>query len=139
MKASNLFPDWEFWLKNGPKSEFLGKLEISGNFAKTFIFLFSMCFKHNNTLLCPNFVEKYWFLKKLEHLQFIRVWPWKNGPKFDDVIGGHVRGPKFENLLFSCSWINFRSCHTKSKDKNYFFAVLFQIEISEGTLCPPPN
>ena len=56
----------------------------------------------------------------------------------DDVIGGHVRGPKFENLFFSYSWINFRKCHTNSiKDKNYFFTVLFQIEIVVSTCCPP--
>ena len=24
----------------------------------------------------------------------------KKGLKFDDVIGGHMRGPKFENLSF---------------------------------------
>ena len=121
------------WSKIG----IFGKIGKIGNFCKNCRLLIFNVFQTRKYTLCPNFVEKYWFLKKLEHLQFIRVWPWKNGPKFDDVIGGHVRGPKFENLLFSCSWINFRSCHTKSKDKNYFFAVLFQIEISEGTLCPP--
>ena len=51
----------------------------------------------------------------------------------------HVRGPKFENLFFSCSRIHFRNCHTNSKDNNYFFTVLFQIEIAVGTLCPPPK
>ena len=50
--------------------------------------------------MCPYFVQKYWFLKKLEHFQYIRVWPWKNGSKFDNVIGGHLRGPKFQNLFF---------------------------------------
>ena len=53
LKASSIFPDREFWLKNGPKSEFLGKSEKSGKsgtFVKTVIFLCSMCFKHKNTL-----------------------------------------------------------------------------------------
>ena len=63
------------------------------------IFVLSICFKYKNTL-CPGFVEKYWFLKKLEHFQFKRVWPWKNGPKFNDVIGGHLRGPKFGKKHF---------------------------------------
>ena len=30
LKASNVLSDREFWLKNGPKSEFLGKLAKSG-------------------------------------------------------------------------------------------------------------
>ena len=53
LKTSNIFPDREFWLKNGPKSKLSGKLEISGKsrvFAKTVNFLFSMCFEHVNTL-----------------------------------------------------------------------------------------
>ena len=53
LKASSIFPDREFWVKNGPKSEFLGKSEKSGKsgtFVKTVIFLCSMCFKHKNTL-----------------------------------------------------------------------------------------
>ena len=48
-KASSIFPDREFWLKNGPKSEFLGKSEKSGKsgtFVKIVVFLFSMCLKH---------------------------------------------------------------------------------------------
>ena len=49
-KASSIFPNREFWLKNGPKSEFLGKSEKSGTFVKIVVFLFSMCFKHKNTL-----------------------------------------------------------------------------------------
>ena len=52
LKASSIFPDREFWVKNGPKSEFLGKSEKSGKsgtFVKTVIFLCSMCFKHKNT------------------------------------------------------------------------------------------
>ena len=103
------------------------------------IFVLSICFKYKNTL-CPGFVEKYWFLKKLEHFQFKRVWPWKNGPKIDDVIGGHVKSSKIENLFFSCLWINLRNSHTNSKKKNYFLTVLFQIAIAVSTLCPtnPP-
>ena len=27
LKASNIFLDWKFWLKNGPKSEFSGNRE----------------------------------------------------------------------------------------------------------------
>ena len=53
LKASSIFPDREYWLKNGPKSEFLGKSEKSGksgNFVKIVVFLFSMCFKHKNKL-----------------------------------------------------------------------------------------
>ena len=98
LKTSNIFPYWKFWLKNGQKSEFSGKLEKSGNYAKNAILLFSMCFEHKNTL--SKVCWKILILKKLEHLHFIRVRPWKNGPKFDDVIGGHVRGPKFENSSF---------------------------------------
>ena len=50
LKAPSTFPDREFWLKNGPKSEFLGKLEKSGIIVKTVIFSLSMSFKHENTL-----------------------------------------------------------------------------------------
>ena len=50
LKASSIFPDREFWVKNGPKSDFLGKSGKSGTFVKTVIFLFSMCSKHKNTL-----------------------------------------------------------------------------------------
>ena len=49
LKASSIFPDREFWLKNGPKSEFLGKSEKSGKsgtFVEIVVFLFSMYFKH---------------------------------------------------------------------------------------------
>ena len=40
-KASNIFSNREFWLKNGPKSEFFGKSQKSGKsgtFVKTVIF-----------------------------------------------------------------------------------------------------
>ena len=47
-----------------------------------------------------------------------------------------MRRPKFEIFFFKCSSINFRNCHTKHKDRNDFFTVLFQIEIAVGTLCP---
>ena len=50
LKASSIFPDREFWVKDGPKSEFLGKSEKSGTFVKIVVFLFSMCFKQKNTL-----------------------------------------------------------------------------------------
>ena len=53
LKASSIFPDREFRLKNGPKSGFWGKSEKSGKsgtFVKIVVFLFSMCFKHKNTL-----------------------------------------------------------------------------------------
>ena len=48
LKASSIFPDLEFLLKNGQKSEFLGKSEKSGKsetFLKTVIFLLSMPFR----------------------------------------------------------------------------------------------
>ena len=50
LKTSNIFPDREYRLKNGAKSEFWGKSGKSGIFVETVIFLFSMCFKHENTL-----------------------------------------------------------------------------------------
>ena len=39
-KASVLFPDRKFWLKNGPKSRFSGKSEKSANFAGSLFFYF---------------------------------------------------------------------------------------------------
>ena len=50
LKASNIIPDRECWLKNGSKSEFWGKLEKSGIIVQTVIFSLSMSFKHENTL-----------------------------------------------------------------------------------------
>ena len=128
LKASSMFPDREFGLKNGPKSEFSEKDEKScksRTFVRIAIFSFSMCFKHKNTFLIFEWIRA-----------FSIYWPWKNAPQFYDLIGGHVKGLEFESLFFSCSWIDFRNCHTNSKAKNYFFTVLFQIEIALGTLSP---
>ena len=99
LKASSIFPDREFRLKNGPKSEFLGKSEISGKsgiFLKIVVFLFSMCFEHKNTL-CVQISPKNIAISIYKGLTM------KKWSQFDDAIRGHVRGPRFENLLFSCS------------------------------------
>ena len=53
LNALNIISDRESQLKHGPKSEFSLKSEKSRkseSFAKTAIFLFSMCFKHKDTL-----------------------------------------------------------------------------------------
>ena len=49
LKESNIFPDREIWLKNGPKSEFLEKWEKSGKCE-----YFAKIIKYT---LRPNFVE----------------------------------------------------------------------------------
>ena len=113
------------------------KSEKSGNFTKTFIFLFLICFKLNNTLCIQMSSKKYWFLKTLEHFQFIRVWPWKNGPKCNDVIGGHVRGPKFENLFFhTLEWIFGILTQTAKKKKFHRFISNWNCS---GHIVPSPK
>ena len=42
LKALDIFPDKEFWLKNGPKLTLPEKIGKSGNFAKTIIFYFNV-------------------------------------------------------------------------------------------------
>ena len=77
-------------------SEILAKNE---NFAKTVISLFLMCFKHK-IAICVQFRRKSLIFEEIREFSNFKVLTMKNGPKFDDVIGAHVRGPKFENLFF---------------------------------------
>ena len=55
----------------------------------------------------------------------------------DRVIWRSREGLEIWKIIFSCSWINFRNCHTNSKDKNYFFTVLFQIKNCCGYIVLP--
>ena len=50
LKALKIFPDREYWLKNGPKATFSRKSKKLGSYAKTIILLFSIYFDNKNTL-----------------------------------------------------------------------------------------
>ena len=63
--------------------------------------------------------------------------------KWSQIWWCHTRSRKrseFWKFIFSCSRINFRNCHTNSKDKNYFFTVLIQLKLRWAHCAPPkPN
>ena len=99
LETLNIFPDWKVWLKNGPTSEFSEKSGKSGNFAKTVIFYYQ-CVSTIKMLFVSKYRHKILICKEIRVFLIYRGLTMKNGPKTDDVIGGHVRCTKFENLFF---------------------------------------
>ena len=112
----------------------IGKVGKIAKFCKYCHFLFSMCFKHKNTLCVQSSLTNinFWRIYSIFNLQGFYH---KKCAIFDDVIKIYMGGPKFQ-VIFSCSRINFRNFHTNREDKKSFFTVLFQIEIALGTLYP---
>ena len=51
-------------------------------------------------LFGSKFRRKILIFKEIRPLLIYKALTMKKCPKFDDIIGGHVRGPKIQNLFF---------------------------------------
>ena len=72
------FPIGKFWSKWPKNRKNRGNRE-NREILRNFNFFYFIKFLSLKCTFCPNFMEKHWFLRKLEHFQsvwfFIRIWP----------------------------------------------------------------